>query len=355
MLPATTRAAGGSETPGPPSAPSHGAALPACRPLPPPGARGIPAGRPPRPLPRKFPAPRCSPPPTSLAALTSSRGGRWVLQPPTAMAAGGSGRGQQAERSGAGGGSQQPPLLERSGERPPPPPSSSHRPELRPESPPLPPSAARGAPSLISANCLRRLCPALPAPLPPPSPRPRRARRCCAPATKWRTAAAASPPPPCRPPPRRGEGVEPAALIGAAAAPAPLRPRTAPLGSAPRGSARRAQARGNGATCWLRRATAACARAPRGPPPPPGLGPLPRGRPAPLPSRPAPQAGAAPHGGAGLSAALLALPLRGRPSQRETGDVPAAERGACGGRPEVSGKALAGLRVVPRGPLEVWG
>lgn len=238
MLPATTRAAGGSETPGPPSAPSHGAALPACRPLPPPGARGIPAGRPPRPLPRKFPAPRCSPPPTSLAALTSSRGGRWVLQPPTAMAAGGSGRGQQAERSGAGGGSQQPPLLERSGERPPPPPSSSHRPELRPESPPLPPSAARGAPSLISANCLRRLCPALPAPLPLPSPRPRRARRCCAPATKWRTAAAASPPPPCRPPPRRGEGVEPAALIGAAAAPAPLRPRTAPLRSAPlRGAA----------------------------------------------------------------------------------------------------------------------
>lgn len=78
-------------------------------------------------------------------------------------------------------------------------------------------------------------------------------------------------------------------------------------------------------------------------------------RPAPVPSRPAPQAGAAPHGGAGLSAALLALPLRGRPSQREAGDVPAAERGACGGRPEVSGKALAGLRVVPRGPLEVWG
>lgn len=167
-------------------------------------------------------------------------------------------------------------------------------------------------------------------PLPPPSPRPRRARRCCAPATKWRTAAAASPPPPCRPPPRRGEGVEPAALIGAAAAPAPLRPRTAPLGSArlrgaaPAGLKRGGTVRPVGCGGQLQSA--------------PGLRGALRRRPgsarcreaAPPRSRPAPQAGAEPRGGgAGLSAALRALPLRARLSYRAVGDRTRGVQGAA--------------------------
>lgn len=128
----------------------------------------------------------------------------------------------------------------------------------------------------------------------------------------------------------RGSGAGGTYRGGCSARSAPLRPRTAPLGSArlrgaaPAGLKRGGTVRPVGCGGQLQSA--------------PGLRGALRRRPgsarcreaAPPRSRPAPQAGAEPRGGgAGLSAALRALPLRARLSYRAVGDRTRGVQGAA--------------------------